>query len=133
MEIQLGEHDCACSMLLARAGLGVCQYGGTIRSGDGASHTRHTSDVPAPPPVDPITIFDSGREKFETFLTFVLYRLCSAPDRYALTMPNEARPMRHVARADPVATFLPLTMPGDINAIRGPISDHHQLQYHLSC
>ena len=128
----MGEHDCACSMLLARAGLGVCQYGGTILRATGRA-TPHTSDVPAPPPVDPITIFDSGREKFETFLTFVLYRLCSAPDRYALTMPNEARPMRHVARADPVATFLPLTMPGDINAIRGPISDHHQLQYHLSC
>lgn len=76
MEIQLGEHDCACSMLLARAGLGVCQYGGTI--GRRGEPHAHTSDVPAPPPVDPITIFDSGREKFETFLTFVLYRLFRA-------------------------------------------------------
>ena len=53
----------------------------------------------------------------------------SSPGRRA----SAIRRMRHVARADRPSTFLPLTMPGDINAIRGPISDHHQLQYHLSC
>ena len=81
--------DAACSGgsgTLAVLWVYASMVGLVARSGDhGASHT---SDVC---PRAGIRIFDSGREKFETFLTFVLYRLCSAPDRYALTMPNEAR------------------------------------------
>ena len=81
----------------------VCsQYGGTIgrrptgRALDDVAR-RHTS--PTGPRAGIDTIFDSGREKIETFLTFVLYRLCSAPDRYALTMPNEARRRGRPSRA----------------------------------
>ena len=105
MEIQLGEHDCACSMLLARAGLGVCQYVASMvaRSGDGRrgepDDVVHVVTRPRRPRAGIDTIFDSGREKIETFLTFVLYRLCSAPDRYALTMPNEARRRGRPSRA----------------------------------
>ena len=78
----MGEHDCACSMLLARAGLGVCQYVASMvaRSGDGRRGEpddvarRHTS--PTGPRAGIDTIFDSGREKIETFLTRLFYTVC---------------------------------------------------------
>ena len=90
-------------MLLARAGLGRVYASMVARSGDGRRGEpddvarRHTSARRPRAGID--TIFDSGREKIETFLTFVLYRLCSAPDRYALTMPNEARRRGRPSRA----------------------------------